>query len=90
MRYSGWDFPGACGFKIRFSASCSEKSTRLSVLLKRFSRISSRFSVSSVAFSSINCLKAQVFVKVATCGGELAEPVICEMDALFVPCKSHE
>ena len=76
MRYSGWGLPGAWGYRMRFSASWSEKSTRLSVLLRRFSRISRRFSVSSVAFSSMSCLKALVFVRAATCGGELAEPVI--------------
>ena len=68
---------------MRFSASSSEKSTRLSALLSRFSRISSRFSVSSAVVSLINCLKAAVFVKAATSAEVLAEPVIVENVALF-------
>jgi len=84
-RYSGFGFPGACLQRMRFSASSSEKSTRLSVSLSRFSRISSRFSVSSAVVSLINCLNRAVFVKAATCGGVLAEPVIGENVALFGP-----
>ena len=74
---------------MRFSASSSEKSTKLSAVLRRFSRISTRFSVSSAAFSWINSLNWDVAVKAATCGGLLAEPVICEKIALFAPCNSH-
>ena len=87
---SGWGFPTVCFSKIAFSASSKETSTKLSDVFSLFSMISRRFFVSSSAFSWIICLKTAVFVSSATCEGVSAEPMICAMDALLGPCRSHE
>ena len=87
MRYSGFCLFGSCLFKIRFSASSSENNTALfwSAVLRRFSRISMRFSVSSVVVSEISVWKSGVLVSAATWGGVLADPVIVEKAVLFGP-----
>jgi len=89
MRYSGFGFPSACVPRIKCSASCREKSTEFSGEFSFFSRISRRFSASSVVVSLIDCLKAAVFVMVATWVGVLAEPVMVENVALLVPERSQ-
>ena len=90
-RYSGLGLPGFCCLRIRFSASSSENSTGLFLFeaLRRFSRISMRFSVSSTAVSLISWRKIGVLVSTDTWDGVPADPVIVENAALFGPCVSH-
>ena len=56
IRYSGFGLFSFCGPRIRFSASSREYSTRVSLLdlLRRFSKISMRFSVSFWVVSQIS------------------------------------
>ena len=76
-----------CRFRIRFSTSASENNTTLfwSAVLRRFSRISIRFLVSSAVVSEICSWNSVVLVSVATWGGVLAGPIIVEKDVLFGP-----
>ena len=90
MRYSGLGSFGLCRLRIRFSASSSEKSTRLaSAVLIRFSMISMRFSVSCWVVSLISWRNIGVLVRAATWAGVVAEPVMVENEALFGPWVSH-
>lgn len=75
---------------MMLSDSSNEKSTRLSGELRRFSRISRRFSVSCWAFSWINSLKIAFCVNAATWVFVLAEPAINDIVALFIPETSQE
>ena len=87
MRYSGLGSFGFCRLRMRFSASSSENSTRLLLLvvLMRFSMISMRFSVSCWVVSLISWRNMGVLVRAATWAGVFAEPVMVENEALFGP-----
>jgi len=91
MRYSGLGLLGFCRLRIRFSASSSEKSTKLllSEALRRFSRIPMRFSVSSAVVSQIIWRNKGDLVSAVTWDGVLADPVVLEKAALFGLWVSH-
>jgi len=90
-RYSGLSLPGLCLLRTTVSTSSSENSTRLffSEELRRFSKTSIRFSVSSAAVRLIIWRNVELLVSLATCDSLLADPVIWENAALFGPWTSH-
>lgn len=76
---------------MMFSASSNEYSTIGSWLevFRRFSRSSSRFSVSSSVVWAIIFWNWGFRVRTVTSAGVVAEPVMSEKVALLGPCVSH-
>jgi len=78
-------------YKIKFSASSIENKTVFSLfeVLSRFSRRSSKLSVSSDVVSLISSRNDSELASKATWLGVAAEPVVSAISILFEPWESH-